>query len=76
MRYNRAYDRIRSHIKAEGEGWAYDFSFAFDGDEALYIDPFHVSARGNEIIAERMAEIRGIGAFRSRRLTHERGDEP
>ena len=59
LHYNQAYDRIRSHIKAEGEGWAYDFSFAFDGDEALYIDPFHVSARGNEIIAERMAEILG-----------------
>jgi lysophospholipase L1-like esterase len=59
LRYSQAYDRIRSHIKAEGEGWAYDFSLAFDGDEALYIDPFHVSARGNAIIAARMAEILG-----------------
>jgi lysophospholipase L1-like esterase len=59
LRYNQAYDRIRSHIAAEGQGWAYDFSTAFDGDEALYIDPFHVSARGNEIIAERMAAILG-----------------
>jgi hypothetical protein len=59
LRYNQAYDRIRSHIRAEGQGWAYDVSAAFDGDEALYIDPFHVSGRGNEIIAERMIEIIG-----------------
>jgi len=59
LRYNQAYDRIRSHIKSEGERWAYDFSAAFDGDEALYIDSFHVSPRGNEIIAERIAEILG-----------------
>ncbi len=56
-RYQEAYQRIRSHIKAEGQGWAYDFSAAFDGNDALYIDLFHVSARGNEIIAQRMAEI-------------------
>ena len=60
VRYNQAYDRIRAHIKAEGPGWAYDFSMAFDGDEAVYIDPFHVSARGNEIIAARVAEILGV----------------
>jgi len=59
LRYHRAYGRIRSRIKAEGEGWAYDFSTAFDGDEAPYIDSFHVSARGNAIIAERMAETLG-----------------
>ncbi|MDB5923075.1 MAG: hypothetical protein JWN13_2011 [Betaproteobacteria bacterium] len=57
LRYNEAYARLRSRIKAAGAGWAYDFSTAFDGDEALYIDSFHVSARGNEIIAGRMADI-------------------
>ena len=57
LRYNQAYDRVRLRIKTEGRGWAYDFSSAFDGDEALYVDAFHVSARGNEIIAERMADI-------------------
>lgn len=57
LRYNQAYDRLRGRIKAEGTGWAYDLSTAFDGDEALYIDSFHVAARGNEIVAERMADI-------------------
>jgi hypothetical protein len=58
-RYQEAYQRLRSRIKAEGQGWAYDLSTAFDGDQALYIDLFHVSARGNEMIAKHMAEIIG-----------------
>jgi lysophospholipase L1-like esterase len=56
LRYRQAYDRVRARIQAEGRGWAHDLSAAFDGDEALYTDAFHVSAHGNEIIAEHMAE--------------------
>jgi len=57
VRFNEAYARLRSRIAAEGQGWAYDFSDAFDGGEPLYIDAFHVTERGNAIIAERLARL-------------------
>jgi lysophospholipase L1-like esterase len=57
VRYKQAYARLRERISAEGRGWAYDLSNAFDGADPLYIDPFHVSERGNEIIADRVAPM-------------------
>lgn len=53
------YPIVQEIIAREDVPWMHDFTDAFDGDEAIYIDACHVNARGNQIIAERLSEIVG-----------------
>jgi lysophospholipase L1-like esterase len=57
--YEAVYPRVQRLIREAGEPWMHDFTDAFDGDEAIYIDGCHVNARGNEIIARRIDETFG-----------------
>jgi lysophospholipase L1-like esterase len=72
--YRKTYPLVQQWIRAEGGGWAHDFTDAFDGEELLYIDGCHVNARGNEIIAGRIAGVLGP---RLRQIETTRGpDQP
>lgn len=55
--YQAAYAQLRDRIRHEGQGFAFDFSEAFDGGEALYIDWAHVNADANGRIAKRLKPI-------------------
>jgi len=53
--FQSAYTAIRNGVKALNDESAVDISELFDDTvEPVYIDPFHVSERGNELIAEAM----------------------
>jgi lysophospholipase L1-like esterase len=54
--YPPVYQSVRSLIAAEGGGWAFDISDAFDGSNQYYIDPLHVTDEGNAIIAKRILD--------------------
>jgi lysophospholipase L1-like esterase len=40
-----------------GNEWLHDFTDAFDGQRALYIDQVHGSAEGNALVARRLAPL-------------------
>lgn len=55
--FSEVYRRIKQKIAERKHPWIYDLSNAFDGDQHIFIDFCHVSPNGNEIMANRIAEI-------------------
>lgn len=51
------YQRIQAKIAERQHDWIYDLSNRFDGNEYIFIDFCHVSANGNQIIANEIAKI-------------------
>jgi lysophospholipase L1-like esterase len=50
------YPLIVQKMGARGHDWFIDLSQALDGEENLFIDHAHITARGNELIARLIAE--------------------
>jgi len=51
------YDEVKRLMAERNHPWFIDMTNAFDGDQYIYIDFCHVTANGNEIIAERINQI-------------------
>ena len=54
---NIVYPKIRRLMAEEGTDWMVDLTDIFDGEEYIYIDECHVTRNGNQMVAERIAEI-------------------
>lgn len=54
--YQPVYTKLQALIAERGEGWVWDISDAFDGNQPLYIDAGHVTREGNALIASRMRD--------------------
>ena len=52
--FEAVYPLIREKMRARGYPWLTDLSRALDGEAHLLIDHTHVTARGNELLAERI----------------------
>ncbi len=68
---NLVYPIVRRILAESGVDWAYDFTDIFDGNEYTYIDVCHVTANGNQRVAERIDKIltprlRQLAASRAR----------
>lgn len=50
------YSEIRKLMETKGYNWFFDLTNSFDNNEYIYIDFCHVSANGNQIIAQKIAE--------------------
>lgn len=51
------YDEIKRLMAERKHSWFMDMTDAFDGNQYIYIDFCHVTAAGNEIIADRINQI-------------------
>lgn len=51
------YDEVKRLMAERNHPWFVDMSNAFDGNQYIYIDFCHVTANGNEIIAERINQM-------------------
>jgi hypothetical protein len=61
------YPAILEAIAREQADWILDLTDAFDGDELIYMGPAHVTANGNQIIAERISQaVTGMLEARSK----------
>lgn len=52
--YRRVYRALAARLEGGDLPWVLDLSAAFDGDERFYIDQFHVTERGNRVVAARI----------------------
>jgi len=55
--YRAVYPILKKKIKMLSRDWIFDFTDSFDGPDYTYIDFFHVSEKGNRLIANRMLEM-------------------
>jgi lysophospholipase L1-like esterase len=53
--FDAVYPLIRKEIGTGRYSWAHDLSTAFDGAGRVYVDDFHVTERGNAIVAQHIA---------------------
>jgi lysophospholipase L1-like esterase len=63
--YQAVYPLARALIREMQSPWMVDLSGLFDGDMILLIDDFHVTEKGNQILAERISELLGARGWPS-----------
>lgn len=51
------YQELQNLMKERNHDWIYDFTQHFNGDEYIYIDFCHVTKTGNQIIANKVADV-------------------
>jgi lysophospholipase L1-like esterase len=54
--YPPVFSKLQTLIAERGEGWVWDISDAFDGNQPLYMDAGHVTRDGNALIASRIRD--------------------
>lgn len=55
--FDEIYRLLRARIAEKNYPWIIDLSYAFDGDNYIFIDFCHVSPNGNEIIAREISNV-------------------
>ncbi|MCE7862671.1 MAG: hypothetical protein DYG99_03915 [Bacteroidetes bacterium CHB5] len=57
VNFRFVYNEVKRLMAERNHTWFVDMTDAFDGDQYIYIDFCHVTAAGNEIIADRVNKI-------------------